>query len=225
MSTLDRTWLMLQLTDSAFPTGAFAHSSGLEAARQTGDVPGRDELVAFLHATLQQAAGSTAAVVAMVVRGPLRFDALDRFCDITLLNAVANRASRSQGQALLAAGTRVFALPAIVALQERVRAERLPCHLAPVFGAVHGAMGIDAETTVNDFLFVTLRGLISAAVRLGIVGPLEGQAIQFEVSKGSLVWVEKAMSIDDEEQIASTSPLLDYYQSIQEMLYSRLFIS
>ena len=33
-------WLTWQVVDSAFPTGAFAHSYGLEAAWQQGEVDG-----------------------------------------------------------------------------------------------------------------------------------------------------------------------------------------
>ena len=31
-------WMVLQLADSAFPTGGFAHSAGLEAAAQAGEI-------------------------------------------------------------------------------------------------------------------------------------------------------------------------------------------
>src|SRR6187200_2400730 len=100
--------LAWQLVDSAFPTGAFAHSGGLEAAWQSGEVPAAADLTAFLQASLQQAAGTTAAIVALATRSPDRFVELDDFTDAMLLNTVANKASRSQGQALLAAATRVF---------------------------------------------------------------------------------------------------------------------
>ena len=36
--------LVWQLVDSAFPTGAFAHSLGLEAAWHHGEVASRDDL-------------------------------------------------------------------------------------------------------------------------------------------------------------------------------------
>jgi urease accessory protein len=219
---LDRDWLILQLTDSAFPTGAFAHSGGLEAAWQIGDVPTPAELTAFLAASLQQAADTTAAIVAMTTREPGRFAELDAFADAMLLNAVANRASRSQGQALLTATQRIFCPPA---LGELARSAGTPQHLAPVFGVVHAALGVDERNAVSNFLFVTLRGLVSAAVRLGIVGPLEGQGMQFDLARSSPQWAERALSICNVDEITATSPLLDYYQSLQDLLYSRLFIS
>ena len=34
MTTSTRNWLLLQLADGTFPSGGFAHSAGLEAARE-----------------------------------------------------------------------------------------------------------------------------------------------------------------------------------------------
>ena len=48
-------WLAWQVIDSAFPTGAFAHSWGLEAAWQHGEVDGLDSLRLFLNASILQA--------------------------------------------------------------------------------------------------------------------------------------------------------------------------
>ncbi|HTV76324.1 MAG TPA: hypothetical protein VMD57_04930, partial [Candidatus Baltobacteraceae bacterium] len=47
-------WLVWQLVDSTFPIGGFAHSLGLEAAWQHGEVRGREDLVSFLEASLHQ---------------------------------------------------------------------------------------------------------------------------------------------------------------------------
>ena len=43
-------WLFWQLADSAFPTGGFAHSWGLEAAWQSGEVADVAALRRFVHA-------------------------------------------------------------------------------------------------------------------------------------------------------------------------------
>ena len=40
----DNQWLLWQLADSAFPTGGFAHSGGLEAAWQNGEVSNRGDV-------------------------------------------------------------------------------------------------------------------------------------------------------------------------------------
>ena len=47
--------LVLQLADSAFPTGGFAHSAGLEAAAQLGEIEGPAGLRAFAEEALWQA--------------------------------------------------------------------------------------------------------------------------------------------------------------------------
>jgi urease accessory protein len=85
---------------------------------------------------------------------------------------------------------------------------------------------VGVEQTVGCFLFLNLRGLISAAVRLGIVGPIEAQTLQLELSADAPKWVARALSCKDAEtEVAQTSPLLDFYQALQDQLYSRLFVS
>ncbi len=46
-------WLIWQLADSSYPAGGFAHSSGLEAAWQQGEVTG-DGLADYIQASLTQ---------------------------------------------------------------------------------------------------------------------------------------------------------------------------
>src|SRR6185312_5576255 len=46
--------LLLQLGDSAFPAGGFAHSGGLEAAAQLGEVKGAEAVRAFCEQSLWQ---------------------------------------------------------------------------------------------------------------------------------------------------------------------------
>ncbi len=69
-----------------------------------------------------------------------------------------------------------------------------------------------------------LRSNIAAAVRLNIVGPMEGQTIQFELSTEAESVVTQGLTLSLED-MAQTNPLLDLWQGTQDRLYSRLFQS
>lgn len=191
-------WRLLQLADSAFPAGSFAHSGGLEALHQAGLVTG-ESLPARLSELAFNAARSMFPFVA-------RADAdADRACDAFLSNHVSNRASRAQGGA--------FAIAAEAALG--VPRPSLPfMHLAVVMGAMVG------EGARELYLFSTVRSALSAAVRLGIVGPLRAQ----EVLTGLRPALDAALNEPPGEP-RSVSPVLELTQQSHDSLYSRLFQS
>src|SRR5689334_12048044 len=100
--------MVLQVADSAFPSGGFAHSWGLEAAWQTGEVPDVDALRAFLHDAIVQAGHGGLPLMTAVHRAPGRLRELDALCDAFLTTTVANRASRVQGRAVLSTCGRIW---------------------------------------------------------------------------------------------------------------------
>jgi len=217
-----RDWLLWQLADSSFPAGGFAHSGGLEAAWQLGEIGSADDLHCFIETSLEQAGHAALPFVIEAFLDPERFGEVDRLCDSFLSNHVANRASRRQGQAMLLASERIFALPPLLALRARVLAEKLPGHLAPVFGALTRRLGVDLSSALRLFLFLVLRTLAAGAVRLGIVGPMDAQRMQ-----SSLAPLAERIKCRCEglraTDAAQTAPLLEILHGAQDRLYSRLF--
>jgi urease accessory protein len=211
-------WLVWQLMDSAFPTGGFAHSAGLEAAWQQGEVRNRTDLLSFLEVSLRQLGRAALPFVTAAFDSPEDLGEFDELCDVFMTNHVANRASRLQGKAFLAAVGKIFRAG-------QPSEWSLPCaHFAPVFGACLRRLEMGRPTTLRLFFFNHLRGMLVAAVRLNIVGPIEAQALQHRLSTRAEAIVTRcaALKLDD---LAQTAPLLDLWQGAQDRLYSRLFQS
>lgn len=217
-------WTLWQLADSAFPAGGFAHSGGLEAVTHCGEIQSAGALGSFIRTALSQLAHGALPFVRAGFEAREPFESIDRLYDAFTPNHVSNRASRAQGRALLASAEKSFGHASLGALRETVILQRLPGHLPPVFGAVARALDLDREASLCLFVFIQVRGWVGSAVRLGIVGPLQGQAIQHQFAAHAPAIVSLGAACDLKDA-AQTAPLLDLYQSGHDRLYSRLFQS
>lgn len=206
---------LLQLADSAFPAGSFAHSAGFEALRQLGLLKGEDALVLRLRELVWSAASSSLPFL----NDAFLNDAVkaDATCDVFLSSQVANRASRAQGQAFLLAAEATFA-------NESLRGA-LPCsHVAVAMGHTLKVEQFGLPDARRLFLFGVTRAALSAVVRLGGAGPLRAQRLLLELHPvmDEALDATKHFEADD---AMSTALLLDLTQSAHDRLYSRLFQS
>ena len=215
-------WLTWQIVDSAFPTGLFAHSAGLEAAWQHGEVRDAGDLHAFLEASILQAGYAAVPFTNAVFRSPDQLEALDEFADAFLTNTVANRASRVQGRTLVATAARIWPSDALTVL--KARADVTCAHVAPLTGATFRSIGLPLPTVQRAMLFGTARGVLSAAVRLGIVGSYEAQRLLHGCAE-QLEQVARRCAAFTMDDLAQTAPVIDLLQSAHDRLYSRLFQS
>lgn len=211
-----------QLVDSAFPSGSFAHSWGLEAAFHAGEIPDEPALRRFLKNTLLQTGHAVLPLVSAAHRDPARLEELDALAEAFLTNAVANRASRVQGRAFLTACVRIWPSEAMHALDLRTRALR--GHQAPLTGAALRALKLPLDKAQRMSLFLACRGVLAAAVRLGIVGPYRAQRLQHDAMPDMQAVLARC-GMRDESSLAQAAPVLDLLQSAHDRLYSRLFQS
>ena len=214
--------VLWQLIDSAFPSGGFAHSWGLESAYQAGEVASDAALRQFLRDSLWQTGHAVLPATTTTYREPDRFEEIDALCDAFLTNSVANRASRQQGRALLSACARIWPSDATAALD--ARAKRRHGHYAAAAGVALRTLDVPLNEAQQWVLFSAARGLIAAAVRLGIVGPFRAQQLQHECGD-DLRDVLTACAALEVGSLTQTAPVMDLLQSAHDRLYSRLFQS
>jgi urease accessory protein len=215
-------WLVLQLADSAFPAGSFAHSCGLEAMAQAGELRGRARVEAFVRELAWQTGHAALPLASAAHEMPASLALLDARADAFLVNHVANRASRQQGRAFIQ--TCAHAFPNVRALRDEVRAAGLKQHHAPIFGAALRRLDVPCADMQRLLLFGTVRAGLSSAVRLALLGTHEAQELQATLPP-LLDEVLTACAPLRADDVAQTAPLADLLQATHDGLYSRLFLS
>lgn len=159
------TWL-----SPAFPVGAFAYSGGLEAAVREGHVATADDLETWIAALMRHGALWNDAV--LLAEAWRAFDDADRLSSaIELATALAGSHERhleitAQGEAFVEAAT-AWDHPVLGAL-----AGETPYAVA--VGAVAAANGIALDRTLAAYLHALASQLVSAAIRLGVLGQRQG---------------------------------------------------
>ncbi|XP_076360361.1 uncharacterized protein LOC143252311 [Tachypleus tridentatus] len=219
---------ILQMSDSAFPTGGFTHSLGCEAALQCGYITNKDNFRVFVISCLENAGSFSLPFVREAHKLYLDYNALlklDRLYNVYLVNHVARRASLQQGRSLLSTCCRTFLITHLDALQKYIDDGSVRGHQAVIFGAICGVLKIPVSEVLYMFMFGMLRTLVASMVRLGkIVGSLEGQRFQYELQR--IIPDIVARNVDKSPEDACISfPMPDIIQNFHDKLFSRLFYS
>lgn len=168
---------LLQLCDTAFPSGAFAFSGGLEALVGEGRVQGAAQVGDFLtDEVLPRWAGFDRVFLrrAHAARDLEEIAGIDADCELHCTVESLASASRRTGRAALSTHTRL-GTPGCAALLAQVRAGQTPGHAAVVQGLAGNGLGLAPleAGTLHALALATL----SAAVRLGALGAMQAQQI------------------------------------------------
>ncbi len=170
----------LQNADSFFPGGGIAFSWGLETLIADRELQRPDELGPFLAAQLQQrwaVCDRPALVEAVRHAGDLpRLGAIDRELEALTLAEELREGSKRAGASLLSVHERI-GTPGAAEYRSAIRAGTALGHLPVVQGALWHGAGIDEAGAQAASAHTFCVALLGAALRLGVIGHLQGQQI------------------------------------------------
>lgn len=221
---------LLQTTDSFYPTGAYAHSFGLEGLVQSGVIRNRDTLRRFLlEQALPQLARTELAVAARAwdaAGDPPDWGTLRRLAEL----GAALRGTRETRAASAGIGAQrldfAATLHAGLAIEVNLRAAaegwpRPSCLAAAIEGRTLGA---PREAVMAALLYGTLSGLIAAAVKLLRLGQNASHTLLAEALTAGEAAITDACARPLDE-LGVFNPWWDIASSRHESADFRLFIS
>jgi urease accessory protein len=216
---------ILQHADSAFPSGSFAFSNGIEglaALNAPLDRSGLQNVVAMV--LRHRWATSDRVAVALAHRAGERFDRLgevDQAVEAATLAEPLRSGSKRNGNALLAAHVRLGTQGA-AELRSQIAAGKAIGHLPVVQGFVWRARGLSEAHAILVSGYTTASGLIAATLRLGHIGAVEAQAVLTALLPSI---AELSGPVPPTAEIESFMPFVDVAASRQARAHLRLFAS
>lgn len=214
---------LLHLADSALPTGSFAYSYGLESSLTFGLLKTETEFRAYLYSFLQQAVGFELPFITdAAMPDASDLPTLLTEYDAQLLIPALHRASLTQGKNWLKLLDTFYPEVGLAQLHRELVRQQLPGHFVPLFGLSLGKAGFSVADIQATYLHLALRDQLSAAIRLGFIGPMAGHLLQHDFY-GIFESLLDSTDIRPYTEATRCTLLLDVAQIFHDDIYSRLF--
>jgi urease accessory protein len=216
---------LLHLVDSAIPTSSFAYSYGLESSITVGLVNTPFALRNYLYSYLQQAGSAELSFITstfhLTEKSP-EFQAVAEEYDAQLLVPALYKASAVQGRNWLKLLATFYPEAELETITQWFSTHEIPPHFTLVFTLALQRVGFALEELKAMYLHMLLRDQLSAAIRLGFLGPLEGHQLQHDFY-AVFEHILAAQAGKEYGEATRSAFLLDAAQVLHEDIYSKLF--
>jgi urease accessory protein len=210
--------LLLQLGDSALPTGAFSHSYGLESYLADGTISGEEELRQWLLVYLHtQLTCTDALAMRWMYEGHSSPAELDGLLDAAVVPVQVRVASHKMGRQL------VRIVPELLP-SSGMPPGGWPRHYCLVFALAGQAAGIPLLPLLQTYLMSSVTSLVQNAVRAVPLGQLAGQRVLAGLREPVSAGARHALELN-EDDFGTTAPGVEIAQMRHEHLRARMFMS
>jgi urease accessory protein len=223
-------WLarLLQVNDSAFPTGGYAHSYGFEQVVQFGLVHDEESMARHLEDHLwPMLIHFELPVVRFAQKAALDGDVaalitLDANVDATKTARESREASRATGRRRLDAFCETASTPILTAFARAVDERQAHAHHAAVYGTGLASLPLDALLT--SWAFQSLSAVCLSAPKLLRIGQNAAQRVLTK-SLANMETNIVASQFISREELGWFDPLVEIASMQHEIAHERLFIS
>lgn len=220
-----------QLFDSALPTGAYAHSFGLEGLVQSGEISSSEEMMDFLRHEVRDGMINCdlpvfrEAYQAISERTYARISGLDE-----LAHALRPTFEMRKGGAQIGRQTwRLYGqLFPVSSNEKRIYAQcseyLIHSQAVVVNGLLAAILEIPLPASLLAYVQQGLSNNVQACIKLLSFGPSQVQEILYSLGNEIPGWIEESMAVDL-ENAGAMSPRWDIASSRHQYAERRLYIS
>lgn len=221
---------LIQIHDSAFPTGSFAHSFGIETYIQEDILRDESDLIKFLEMYIRYNLASADAIFVKTAyylaqqQDNTSLIHIENICHGIKLSPETRKASAMMGRQFLHTVRSLNDNELIMLWYEKLKNKEIKGHYSIVYGIYAAIIGADVKMALEMFLYSSVTALVQNAVRAVPLGQMSGVKTVFTLLPVIQETARQVMTLNLND-LDNNSIALEIASMKHEFLHSRLFIS